>query len=58
MFWAAKLLPNNVDAGGFLVLALLLIGMSSSAVMWLRGVASLNSNKAKARVMAQGADHE
>lgn len=47
MFWTGKLLPNNYGAGSFLSLALLLLGMSSMAVIWLRGLAhsaSLNQN--------------
>lgn len=43
MFWVGKWLLEGFDAGGFLILALLLIGMSSSAVMWLRKVARINN---------------
>lgn len=43
MFWVGKWLLDGFDAGGFLILALLLIGMSSSAVMWLRKVARINN---------------
>ena len=41
MFWVGKWLLDGFDAGGFLILALLLIGMSSSAVMWLRKIARI-----------------
>ncbi|WP_201623986.1 DUF2157 domain-containing protein [Psychrobacter immobilis] len=43
MFWVGKSLLDSFDAGGFLILALLLIGMSSSAVMWLRKIARINN---------------
>ena len=43
MFWVGKWLLDGFDAGGFLILALLLIGMSSSAVMWLRKVARIKN---------------
>lgn len=41
MFWAIEILPTNFDAGVFFILAMLLIGMSSAAVFWLRGIANL-----------------
>ncbi|WP_201542449.1 DUF2157 domain-containing protein [Psychrobacter faecalis] len=44
MFWVGKWLLDDFDAGGFLVLALLLIGMSSAAVVWLRKVAYINND--------------
>ncbi|WP_333614162.1 DUF2157 domain-containing protein [Psychrobacter sp.] len=44
MFWVSKWLLDDFDAGGFLVLALLLIGMSSAAVVWLRKVAYINND--------------
>lgn len=43
MFWVGKWLLEGFDAGGFLILALLLIGMSSSAVMWLRKIARIKN---------------
>ena len=43
MFWVGKWLLDGFDAGGFLILALLLIGMSSSAVMWLRKIARIKN---------------
>ncbi|MDA5132946.1 DUF2157 domain-containing protein [Psychrobacter sp. ANT_H3] len=43
MFWVGKWLLDGFDAGGFLILALLLIGMSSSAVMWLRKITRINN---------------
>ncbi len=38
MSWIIELFPDNWDIGGFLFLALLLIGMSSISVTWLRSV--------------------
>lgn len=60
MFWVGESLLDNFDAGGFLTLTLLLIGMSSAAVVWLRKVARLqNSNRYKdAAHTIRGADHE
>lgn len=55
MIWAAKLLLDNFDAGGFLVLALLLIGMSSVAVVWLRKVANLERLDDYDHTIEQGA---
>ncbi|WP_201558592.1 DUF2157 domain-containing protein [Psychrobacter sp. 72-O-c] len=43
MFWASKLLLNDFETAGFLVLALLLIGMSSTAVVWLRKIARIDT---------------
>ncbi|WP_350657134.1 DUF2157 domain-containing protein [Psychrobacter sp. S1-30-MNA-CIBAN-0213] len=57
MFWTAKLVLDDFDAGGFLVLALLLIGMSSMAVMWLRKVASLSTRKFEPHSL-KGGGHE
>ena len=44
MFWVGRRLLDNFDAAGFLLLALLLIGMSSTAVMWLRKVSRLEND--------------
>ncbi|MBO1531990.1 DUF2157 domain-containing protein [Psychrobacter sp. F1192] len=41
LFWAGKFVLNDFDAGGLFTLALLLIGMSSYAVAWLRKLANL-----------------
>ncbi|WP_068325303.1 DUF2157 domain-containing protein [Psychrobacter sp. P2G3] len=57
MFWTAKLVLDDFDAGGFLVLALLLIGMSSMTIMWLRKVANLGS-KNPAPHSLKGGGHE
>jgi len=43
MFWAGKWLLYDWEAGGFLLLALLLIAMSSTAVVWLRKIAHLDT---------------
>ncbi len=61
IFWAGRLLLDNFDAGGFLVLALLLIGMSSAAVVWLRKLAHLtneNYNSNLPHTVARGDSHE
>lgn len=57
VFWASRWLLDAFDEGGFLVLALLLIGISSAAVVWLRKVAHLD-NKAKTNAVQGGANHE
>lgn len=44
MVWAGRFLLDDWEAGGFLVLALLLIGMSSAAVFWLRRIANTNTD--------------
>ena len=44
MFWVGRWLLDDFDAAGFLLLALLLIGMSSTAVMWLRKVSRLEND--------------
>src|SRR5690606_1562322 len=44
MFWVGKWLLDDFEGGGFLLLALLLVGMSSAAVVWLRKVAYINND--------------
>ena len=58
MFWAGRLLLGNFDAGGFLILALLLIGMSSAAVVWLRKIARLNNENNVPHTVVGGDSHE
>ncbi len=58
MFWAGRLLLGNFDAGGFLVLALLLIGMSSAAVVWLRKIARLNNENNVPHTVVRGDSNE
>ena len=58
MFWVGKWLLDGFDAGGFLILALLLIGMSSSAVVWLRKVSRLKDENNVPSVAVKGSDHE
>ena len=41
--WGTRLFINGWNAGGFLVLATLLIGMSSGSVIWLRNIMHLNN---------------
>lgn len=43
MFWTSNWLLRDWEAGGFLVLALLLIAMSSATVVWLRRIVNLGS---------------
>ena len=58
MVWAAKLLLGDWEAGGFLILALLLIGMSSVAVVWLRKVARLEQANLENHSTDRGAGYE
>ena len=58
MFWAGRLLLGNFDAGSFLVLALLLIGMSSAAVVWLRKIARLNNENNVPHTVVGADSHE
>lgn len=43
MFWLGEWLLDDFGAGGYLTLALLLIGISSAAVKWLRNVSRLDN---------------
>ena len=56
MFWVGKWLLDDFDAGGFLVLALLLIGMSSAAVVWLRKVAYINNDDTTSSIVKGDSD--
>lgn len=56
MFWVGKWVLDDFDESGFLVLALLVIGMSSAAVVWLRNVARNSSSKTL--MVKRGADDE
>ena len=58
MFWVGKWLLDDFDAGGFLVLALLLIGMSSSAVVWLRKVSRIKDENNVPNAVVKGSNHE
>ena len=59
MFWVNKFLfSGSWEAGGFLILALLLITMSSAAVVWLRKVANTNGGNHKIETTNGGAEHE
>ncbi|MDN3453541.1 MULTISPECIES: DUF2157 domain-containing protein [unclassified Psychrobacter] len=57
MWWVGEWLLDDFDAGGFLFLALSLIGLSSAAVIWLRKVSRLD-NANQTRTTNKGADHE
>ena len=58
MFWAGRLLLGNFEAGSFLILALLLIGMSSAAVVWLRKIERLNNENNVPHTVVRGDSHE
>ncbi|MDN5566076.1 MAG: DUF2157 domain-containing protein [Psychrobacter sp.] len=61
MCWAIELKPSNMDAGGLLILAILLISISSYAVTWLRQVARANyqSNEHNtSHTVVKGCDYE
>ncbi|WP_413520210.1 DUF2157 domain-containing protein [Psychrobacter glacincola] len=58
MFWVGESLLDDFDAGGFLILTLLLIGMSSAAVVWLRKVARLNHENNLSSKVARGDNYE
>ena len=58
MFWVGESLLDNFDAAGFLILTLLLIGMSSAAVVWLRKVARLNHENNLSSKVARGDNYE
>ena len=63
LFWTGKFLLDDFDAGSLFTLALLLIGMSSYAVAWLRKLAnlehqSLDNKHSKASLTDKGANHD
>ena len=58
MFWVGESLLDDFDAAGFLILTLLLIGMSSAAVVWLRKVARLNNENNLSSTVARGDNYE
>lgn len=58
MFWVGESLLDDFDAAGFLILTLLLIGMSSAAVVWLRKVAHLNNEKNLSSTVFRGDNYE
>lgn len=56
MFWVGKWLLDDFEGGGFLLLALLLIGMSSSAVMWLRKIAYIKNEDTTSSIVKGDSD--
>ena len=58
MFWVGKWLLEGFEAGGFLILALLLVGMSSSAVMWLRKIARIKNDDTAPHTVIKGNSDE
>ena len=58
MFWVGESLLDDFDAGGFLILTLLLIGMSSAAVVWLRKVARSNNENNLSGTVVRGDNYE
>lgn len=58
VFILGKALLGNFDAGSLLLLALILIGSSSYAIVWLRKVARLNDEHNVAHTIVEGDRHE
>lgn len=58
MFWVGKWLLDDFEGGGFLLLALLLIGMSSAAVVWLRKVAYINNDNTTSFIIKGDSDEQ
>ena len=58
MFWVGKWLLDDFEGGGFLLLALLLIGMSSAAVVWLRKVARIKNDDTAPHTVIKGNSDE
>lgn len=59
MFWVNKLLlSDSWEAASFLILALLLITLSSAAIIWLRKVAQVTSDNYEIKVSSGGAENE
>ena len=54
VFILGKALLSDFDAGGFLLLGLVLIGMSSYAVVWLRKVARLKKENNVPHTIVKG----
>lgn len=54
VFILGKALLSNFDAGGFLLLGLVLIGMSSYAVVWLRKVARIKNENNVPHTIVKG----
>lgn len=58
MFWVGKWLLDDFEGGGFLLLALLLVGMSSAAVVWLRKVAYINNDDTISSIVKGDSDEQ
>ena len=58
MFWVGKWLLDDFEGGGFLLLALLLVGMSSAAVVWLRKVAYINNDDTISSIIKGDSDEQ
>ena len=58
MSWSSRIFLDNFDFGGFLILALLLIGMSSYAVVWLRKVTRLTNENNAPHTIVKGSSYE
>lgn len=56
MFWVGKWLLDDFEGGGFLLLALILIGMSSVAVVWLRKVAYIKNDDTTSSIVKGDSD--
>ncbi len=58
MFRVGKWLLDDFEGGGFLLLALLLVGMSSAAVVWLRKVAYINNDDTISSIIKGDSDEQ
>ena len=58
MFRVGKWLLDDFEGGGFLLLALLLVGMSSAAVVWLRKVAYINNDDTISSIVKGDSDEQ
>lgn len=58
MFWLGKWLLYDLKTAGFLILALLLIAMSSAAVMWLSKIARVKNDDIASSIIKGSSDEQ
>ena len=58
MFWVSKWLLHDLKTAGFLILALLLIAMSSAAVMWLSKITRVKSDDIASSIIKGSSDEQ
>lgn len=58
MFWLGKWLLYDLKTAGFLILALLLIAMSSAAVMWLSKITRVKSDDIASSIIKGSSDEQ